>query len=170
MYEGKMERLTFDGLFCDISMCTNTPGGSLCESGSCSQRKVWERLKAYEDIGAAEEFAALREQLIDVNAALNLTADACKTIEANYKSQLLGLREQLARKSKLVSQQARELNRRDDIIRRQDDDLSRVTAERDAAVEHTKRLCYLEYKGWCENDGGPCDGCASEWRGPQKER
>lgn len=46
-----MERLTFDGNFCDIAQCTSTPGGSLCEDGSCSARKVWERLKAYEDTG-----------------------------------------------------------------------------------------------------------------------
>ena len=47
-----MERLTFEGNFCDIAMCSETPGGSFCEDGSCSQRKVWERLKAYEDAGA----------------------------------------------------------------------------------------------------------------------
>lgn len=46
-----MERLTFDGNFCDIAQCTSTPGGSFCEDGSCSARKVWERLKAYEDTG-----------------------------------------------------------------------------------------------------------------------
>lgn len=44
-----MDRLTFDGRFCDIAQCTETPGGSFCEDGYCSQRKVWERLKAYED-------------------------------------------------------------------------------------------------------------------------
>lgn len=44
-----MERLTFEGKFCDIAQCRETPGGSFCEDGSCSQRKVWERLKAYED-------------------------------------------------------------------------------------------------------------------------
>lgn len=44
-----MKRLTFDGLFCDISKCQETPGGSFCEDGACSQRKVWERLKEYED-------------------------------------------------------------------------------------------------------------------------
>jgi hypothetical protein len=43
-----MERLTFDGNFCDIAQCTSNPGGSFCEDGSCSARKVWERLKAYE--------------------------------------------------------------------------------------------------------------------------
>ena len=44
-----MERLTFDGNFCDIAQCDVIPGGSYCKSGSCTQRKVWERLKAYED-------------------------------------------------------------------------------------------------------------------------
>ena len=46
-----MDRLTFEGNFCDISRCQNTPGGSFCEGGACSQRKVWERLKEYEDTG-----------------------------------------------------------------------------------------------------------------------
>ena len=45
-----MGRLTFDGLFCDIAMCKETPGGTFCEDGACSQRKVWERLKEYEDM------------------------------------------------------------------------------------------------------------------------
>lgn len=46
-----MERLTFEGNFCDIAICQETPGGPFCEDGACSQRKVWERLKAYEDTG-----------------------------------------------------------------------------------------------------------------------
>ena len=50
-----MERLTFEGNFCDIAQCTNTPGGSFCENGTCSQRKVWERLKAYEVTGLTPE-------------------------------------------------------------------------------------------------------------------
>lgn len=50
-----MERLTFDGRFCDIAKCSLVPGGSFCESGSCSQRKTWERLKAYEDTGLTPE-------------------------------------------------------------------------------------------------------------------
>lgn len=40
-----MERLTFEGNFCDIAMCDAEP--DIC--GICDQRKVWERLKAYED-------------------------------------------------------------------------------------------------------------------------
>lgn len=43
-----MERLTFDGNFCDIAQCRELP----CpHGGSCTQRKVWEKLKAYEDTG-----------------------------------------------------------------------------------------------------------------------
>ena len=41
-----MERLTFEGNFCDIAQCKEIP----CPyNGACSQRKVWERLKAYKD-------------------------------------------------------------------------------------------------------------------------
>lgn len=50
-----MERLTFDGNFCDIAQCSEVPGGSFCEDGACSQKKVWERLKAYEDSGCEPE-------------------------------------------------------------------------------------------------------------------
>lgn len=50
-----MERLTFEGNFCDIAQCDVVPGGSYCESGSCTQRKVWERLKAYENTGLTPE-------------------------------------------------------------------------------------------------------------------
>ena len=50
-----MERLTFDGNFCDISQCKELP----CPyNGSCSQRKVWERLKAYEDTELDPEMCA----------------------------------------------------------------------------------------------------------------
>ena len=45
-----MKRLTFDGNFCDIAMCQETPGSSFCEDGYCTQRKVWDRLKQYEDV------------------------------------------------------------------------------------------------------------------------
>lgn len=41
-----MERLTFDGNYCDIAQCREL----LCPyDGSCTQKEVWERLKAYED-------------------------------------------------------------------------------------------------------------------------
>jgi hypothetical protein len=50
-----MERLTFEGNFCDISQCRNVPGGSFCEDGACYQKKVWERLKQFEDTVRAPE-------------------------------------------------------------------------------------------------------------------
>lgn len=41
-----MKRLTFEGNFCDIAQCRELP----CKyDGNCSQKQVWERLKAYED-------------------------------------------------------------------------------------------------------------------------
>ena len=41
-----MERLTFEGNFCDIAQCRELP----CQyDGNCTQKQVWERLKAYED-------------------------------------------------------------------------------------------------------------------------
>lgn len=47
-----MERMTFEGNFCDIAQCREI----LCPyNGACSQRKVWERLKAYEDTGLTPE-------------------------------------------------------------------------------------------------------------------
>lgn len=44
-----MNRLTFDGNFCEIAQCRELP---CTHGGSCTQRKVWEKLKAYEDCGA----------------------------------------------------------------------------------------------------------------------
>lgn len=41
-----MERLMFEGNFCDIAQCRELP----CKyDGNCTQKQVWERLKAYED-------------------------------------------------------------------------------------------------------------------------
>lgn len=56
-----MERLTFEGNFCDIAQCREL---SCPYNGACSQRKVWERLKAYEDTGLMpEEVTAMRHTL-----------------------------------------------------------------------------------------------------------
>lgn len=50
-----MERLTFEGNFCDIAQCRELP----CPyNGACSQRKVWERLAAYWDTGLTPERCA----------------------------------------------------------------------------------------------------------------
>lgn len=43
-----MERLTFDGNFCDIAQCR----ALVCPfTKGCSAKQVWTRLKEYEDIG-----------------------------------------------------------------------------------------------------------------------
>ena len=50
-----MERITFDGNFCDIAQCRYLP----CPyDGSCTQKEVWERLKAYEDAGLSPQACA----------------------------------------------------------------------------------------------------------------
>ena len=61
-----MERLTFEGNFCDISRCEDEYRmTSECAEGACSQRKVWERLKEYEDTGLTpEEIVAMRGEMV----------------------------------------------------------------------------------------------------------
>ena len=50
-----MDRLTFEGNFCDIAQCRD----SACrQDGTCTQRLVWERLKAYEDAGLSPQACA----------------------------------------------------------------------------------------------------------------
>lgn len=62
-----MNRLTFDGNFCDIAQCRELP----CpHGGNCAQRKVWEKLKAYEDLGfEPEEYKRAMNADIIVHAA-----------------------------------------------------------------------------------------------------
>ena len=51
-----MERLTFEGNFCDIAQCRELP----CKyDGNCTQKEVWERLKAYEDAALSPQAASL---------------------------------------------------------------------------------------------------------------
>lgn len=50
-----MERLTFEGNYCDIAQCRELP----CPyDGNCTQKEVWERLKAYEDAGLSPQACA----------------------------------------------------------------------------------------------------------------
>ena len=50
-----MERLTFEGNFCDIAQCRKLQ----CPyDGNCTQKEVWERLKAYEDSGLSPQACA----------------------------------------------------------------------------------------------------------------
>lgn len=44
-----MNRITFEGNFCDIAHCF-LPEETCWETGMCSQRRAWERLKHYEDL------------------------------------------------------------------------------------------------------------------------
>ncbi len=67
-----MERLTFEGNFCDIAQCWELP----CpHNGACSQRKVWERLKAYEDRGCAPEEVLPKDKADEIALKLMRLAD-----------------------------------------------------------------------------------------------
>ena len=66
-----MGRITFEGNFCDISMCRENP----CPyNGMCSQRQTWERLKEYEDTGFDPEeiadFMKRWEQTVEIGGML----------------------------------------------------------------------------------------------------
>ena len=129
-----MDRLTFEGRFCDIAQCTETPGGSFCEDGYCSQRKVWERLKQYEDTGyTPEEIAKLQGDLIQRNAEL---LKARKELKEHYDSisQLDG-----ANSSLMAANE-------------------KLAAERKALLNELCQYCG-KYKQAHE---GACDGC--RWR------
>ena len=57
-----MERLTFEGNFCDIAQCACTK----CPYDTdCSQKQVWERLKAYEDTGLSPEKVSWMKEVIE---------------------------------------------------------------------------------------------------------
>lgn len=129
-----MERLTFEGRFCDIAQCTETPGGSFCEDGYCSQRKVWERLKQYEDTGyTPEEIANLQGDLIMSNAELLKTREELKE-HYDSISQLDGAN------SSLMSAN------------------EKLAADRKALINELCQYCG-KYKHAHE---GACDGC--RWR------
>lgn len=57
-----MERLTFDGNFCDVAQCLELP----CPyNNNCTQRQVWERLKQYEDTGLDPEQCETAKVIIE---------------------------------------------------------------------------------------------------------
>ena len=65
-----MERLTFEGNFCEIAQCKEVK----CPYDTdCSQKQVWERLKAYEDTGLTPE--ELKAPFTE-DAMINLAAQA----------------------------------------------------------------------------------------------
>ena len=129
-----MDRLTFDGSFCDIAQCTETSGGSFCEDGYCSQRKVWERLKQYEDTGyTPEEIAKLQGDLIRRNA------------------ELLEARQNLSETRYRVEYMDRDLK----------EACQKITNMKSRCVDMKNELCQYcrKYKQAHE---GACDGC--KWR------
>lgn len=90
-----MERLTFDGNFCEIAQCWELP----CpHGGNCTQRKVWEKLKAYEDIGLdPEEYKRVLSADIMVRVAagaLGVPAERLRELaEADKEGRLVVLPE-----------------------------------------------------------------------------
>lgn len=67
-----MDRLTFEGNFCDIAQCRE----QTCPyNGSCSQREVWERLKAYEDKGCEPEEVLPKERADEIAMSLMRLTD-----------------------------------------------------------------------------------------------
>ena len=57
-----MERLTFEGNFCEIARCKEVK----CPYDTdCSQKQVWERLKAYEDTGLSHEKVSWMKEVIE---------------------------------------------------------------------------------------------------------
>lgn len=74
-----MERLTFEGSFCDIARCRELP----CRyDGNCTQKEVWERLKAYEDAGLMPEEVLPKDKADEI--ALNLMRLADLESLCNY--------------------------------------------------------------------------------------
>ena len=74
-----MERITFEGNFCGISQCRELP----CPyDGSCTQKEVWERLKAYEDTGlspqACAEAREIEETLSDWDYSISRMVELMK--------------------------------------------------------------------------------------------
>ena len=57
-----MELLTFEGNFCEIAQCKEVK----CPyDTACSQKQVWERLKAYEDTGLSPEKVSWMKEVVE---------------------------------------------------------------------------------------------------------
>lgn len=64
-----MERLTFEGNFCEIAQCKEVK----CPyDTACSQKQVWERLKQYEDSGLSPEDAANLHAILRLGDGMTL--------------------------------------------------------------------------------------------------
>lgn len=61
-----MKRLTFEGNFCEIARCKEVK----CPYDTdCSQKQVWERLKAYEDTGLSPEKVSWMKETVEMGFA-----------------------------------------------------------------------------------------------------
>lgn len=65
-----MERLTFEGSFCEIEQCKEV---TCPYDTDCSQKQVWERLKAYEDTKRTPEQIEALEAAIMGKAVAQIT-------------------------------------------------------------------------------------------------
>lgn len=88
-----MERLTFDGNFCDIAQCRELT--CPCNT-ACTQRQVWEKLKAYVDLGfEPEEYKQTMSMDIIVRcaaAALGVSAkQLCEVVALGKAGRLMVL-------------------------------------------------------------------------------
>ena len=64
-----MERLTFEGNFCEIARCKEAK----CPYDTdCSQKQVWERLKQHEDSGLSPEDAANLHAILRLGDGMTL--------------------------------------------------------------------------------------------------
>lgn len=126
-----MERLTFDGNFCDIAMCRELP----CQHGNnCTQKRVWERLKQYEDTGL------MPNDVTDMMAA-----------NGNAICEIVKLKEEL-QGAKNTAEQYAAIN--DTLY----DSNMKLGADRKALINELCQYCG-KYKRAHE---GACDGC--RWR------
>ena len=86
-----MERLTKEGKFCDVIECELTPGGSFCERGTCTERRLWERLSSIEDIlGNDYDLDRLR---VIINQRMSMRDEVAKRFEITKDIPLDRLRE-----------------------------------------------------------------------------
>lgn len=70
-----MDRLTFEGNFCCISTCENMGNGCPCEGGGCATKKVWDRLREFEDLGYTPAALAKLVKFDKIMKRTGLTVD-----------------------------------------------------------------------------------------------
>lgn len=83
-----MNRLTFDGNFCNIAKCSEVPGVT-CDDENCTQKRVWERLKEYESIGlepwqVRDTLTTFLKTVWEVKGTIDAAARALKKLEAEH--------------------------------------------------------------------------------------